>query len=419
MRSIIKIFKNSKSFRIKSQGLSMIPVLWPGDLIYFSIKKTENLKENDLILAFKNEKLFAHRVIYRTAGYLITKGDNNILCDGRIYPRQVIGTVTKLNRGNQHIDLENFYLIQSTAYFSEINKINACLNSGKVNFIFLKGLPIHLYYEKNYPRRIYADCDVLIDKDQSVLVDKILLSEGFIKHETHYSPIHKYLKNKKTEITYSKKSNRIRIVFDIHYEANFLMNQLGSLSLLYSQKNINKLTSLFLQEKRIIKISGGNFPVLSADNLVIYLLLHYFHHNFRGVFRLSFIDKVIRKDKKIDWKEMAEKIEEYKLNNFMYPGLLLLKKYFLTPVDGNIMSGLKPGRRESAFIQHKALKENIFNDEERISAGINRIKYIFILSSEPLIKKFLVFFQPAVLYSAFWVLIRLLLKKKIKNYHKT
>src|SRR3990167_2830689 len=110
MRSIIKIFKNSKSFRIKSQGLSMIPVLWPGDLIYFSKKKTENLKENDLILAFKNEKLFAHRVIYRTAGYLIPKGNNIILCAGRIYPRKLTGTVPKLNRGTRHIDWRIFIL---------------------------------------------------------------------------------------------------------------------------------------------------------------------------------------------------------------------------------------------------------------------------------------------------------------------
>ncbi|MFN4212726.1 MAG: hypothetical protein ACK4FL_02050, partial [Microgenomates group bacterium] len=51
-------------------------------------------------------------------------------------------------------------------------------------------------------------------------------------------------------------------------------------------------------------------------------------------------------------------------------------------------------------------KTNIFDDEPRIKAGINRFKNLFFLSPQPLWRKFLVFFNRQVLYSLFWVLWR-------------
>ena len=420
MQQLIKVLRRRGQYIIKTTGNSMLPLIRADDSLYIKGIKSARVNINDIIALFKNKKIIAHRVVYKRHNCFITKGDNSLKADGKIYPRQIIGQVFQLKRSGQIINLENFYLFQSTLYFREIIKIVRLMEKHKINYVFLKGLPLYLHVIEAHPNKIYADCDLLIDIDQLAIAEKLLNKAGFIKHETYYSPFHKYFKVRSEEAFFSKKIKQIRINLDIHYEANYWKNHLGTLNVLYSQSNIDKLTSSFLREKKFINLYGSSLPILSPANLVIFLLLHYFHHNFKGVFRLSFIDKVIRKEKKIDWKEMAIKIEEYKLNNYVYPGLLLLKKYFLTPVDGDIMSVLKPGRRESAFIQDKILKENIFNDEERIFAGIKRFKYIFILSTEQGLKKLMIFLYPKVIYSAFWILYRkLMINTKIAGKLKT
>lgn len=135
----------------------------PNDILYFKKVPFKTIKTNDLIVIKKRET-FAHKVIYRQEKYLITRGNNNTISDGEIYPDQIIGKIYKIRRGNSIIDIEDTYLIQSTQYFQEIVKTKHVLEKENIDFIFLKGLPIHLFYEKYHPRRIYVVCDVLIDK---------------------------------------------------------------------------------------------------------------------------------------------------------------------------------------------------------------------------------------------------------------
>ena len=70
-------------------------------------------------------------------------------------------------------------MLQSSTYFSEIIKIKQALEKNGVEFVFLKGLPIHLYFEKSFPRRIYGDCDLLISPDHGNTVDLILIKLGY------------------------------------------------------------------------------------------------------------------------------------------------------------------------------------------------------------------------------------------------
>jgi len=67
---------------------------------------------------------------------------------------------------------------------------------------------------------------------------------------------------------------------------------------LYPQVFIDRLTDKFLKNKRIVKIQNESFPILSNGNLILYLALHFFHHNFRGTFRLEFLHKIMVEEKK-------------------------------------------------------------------------------------------------------------------------
>lgn len=388
MNKIIQQLLKSQPFPLKSQGTSMIPLLQSNDMIYFKIINFNLLKINDIIVIQLKNKLITHRVIYKTNKFLITKGDNNLESDGKIYPKQIIGKVFQIKRNGKIVNLETLYLLQSTFYFQEIIKMKRAFEKEKIDFVFLKGLPLHLYYEKIHPKRIYADCDVLINKKDFQKAESIILKFGYKKTET---------KNKQVENNYFKVINGFSVIFDLHLEPAFLMTQFSGLEALYPQKLIDQLTEELLNNKQQIKINEEKFFILNTKYLILYLALHLFHHNFRGAFRYQFLDKVIRSShpKIKDWQFIDKKTKEYRLGNFVYPVFVLLKKYYKTPFPRFFVLTMKQWNNETI---------NIFDDQPRLQAGITRFKLIFILSPQPLWKKIFVFTNPSVIYFIFWII---------------
>ena len=151
----------------------MEPIFHENDVLYFKKIAFKSIKVNDIVSIKKGKQLISHRVIYKTNKYLVTKGDNNPISDGKIFPKQIIGKVYQVKRKGQIFDPEQLYLLQSTLYFQEIVKIKTKLDKQGINYVFLKGLPLHLYFEKTHPRRIYLDCDVLVDKKDFFKAEKI------------------------------------------------------------------------------------------------------------------------------------------------------------------------------------------------------------------------------------------------------
>jgi len=398
IHSIIEQLKKRREFSLQADGQSMLPLLHPDDLVNYQRISFSKLKTNDLILVFKNNLAFTHRIIYKTDKYLITKGDNNLESDGKINPKQIIGKVVSVKRKNQIIDPEVLYLIQSSLYFKEIVKIVNVFKKNKLDYVFLKGLPVHLYYEKTHPRRIYQDADVLIHRGDYLKVKTILNSFGY--KNNGLSP---FLKNKKiidsVEISFYKQANGFPIVFDVHLEAVFLMVQINNLDSLYPQELVAQFTSNLLITKKKIVINGQQFFILNTQYLILYLALHFFHHNFTGAFRLELLDKVIRKSH-VSINQLIESAHKYSLENYIFPVFYLLNKYYQTPIYDFIN-----------FMNFKNfINLDIFNDQTRFEAGINRFKNIFILSPRPLSKRLLIFINFKVTY-----LILFTLYLKLKN----
>ena len=246
----------------------MYPFLCNKDLIYYKKINFKQTKINDLILVFKKHNYFTHRIIYKTIKYLVTKGDNNPQSDGKIYPRQILGKVYQIKRNGQIFNPETFYLIQSTHYFSEIVKIKDEFDKENINYVFLKGLPLHLYFEGAHPQRLYADCDVLVAKKDFERAQKVLFSFGYKKTDTSLSSLQTKLQDKKVENSYWKMINGFSVIFDLHLEVVFMMTQLGKLEALYPQKLIDDLTKEFLKTKRKIKINNESFFILDISSLI-------------------------------------------------------------------------------------------------------------------------------------------------------
>ncbi|MEK7078947.1 MAG: hypothetical protein AAB929_02655, partial [Patescibacteria group bacterium] len=105
-----------------------------------------------------------------------------------------------------------------------------------------------------------------------------------------------------------------------------------------------------------------------------------------------------------EWEKMSQDIVEFKLQNFVYPAFVLLKKYYQTPIPKSFLKSIKPTNSLTLKLVNSLINTNIFNDEPRVKAGINRFKNLFFLSPEPLWRKIVVFMNIQVIYSVIWII---------------
>ncbi|OGG15864.1 hypothetical protein A3D78_05920 [Candidatus Gottesmanbacteria bacterium RIFCSPHIGHO2_02_FULL_39_14] len=400
---LLKNLIRKRSFSLKADGSSMLPIIRPGDILH--IKKTafQNVKEGDLIMAEKKKQFMVHRIIYKSKQYLITKGDHNLKSDGRILPQNVHAALTHLTRNGQLLRAEDYYLVQAGSYLKELAKISRVFDRQNLDYVFLKGLPVYLFLQKNLPMRLYADCDLLISPKDYPAALVALEKIGFHPVESSYSPIFKFLKKLPTEKVFIKKTSSFPVVLDIHLEPVFLMNQISGLDALYPQKQINLLTELFLEQKRVFIYKNIKFNLLSANHQLLYLALHFFHHSFSGFYRLALIRSASLKLIG-DWQELVNLILEYRLENFVYPSFLLLEKYYPQSLHSGFLNKIKPAGNKIKLIKKITSGKLMESETDQITAGRKRFTNIFFLSPQPLAKKLSVIFYPSVINSVMFVL---------------
>lgn len=390
--------------KIKTFGNSMFPLLRDGDVVKIKKIKFEKIRTNDIICFRQKNHLVTHRVVYKTPKYLIAKGDSNPVSDEKVLQRRILGKVSEIKRGGQNLNIEDIYLFQSSIYFGEIKRIVSILSKEKIDFVILKGLPLHMFLEKKHPRRIYADCDILVAKKDAFITKKLFEKENYRPLDFSLSKKHKILKDKVVEESYGKEINGLSVVFDIHYEAAFMMTQLGKLEYLYPQKLLSGFTRSLVDNKRIVQIEGIEFPLLSLEDQIIYLFLHLFHHNFRGGYRYDILVKIL--GSKFDMQILIKKVAEYRLTNFVYAGLMLLQKYYPNEKYKKLLNKLSVSQTVKRYIEKKVLPTKIFDDEDRVGGGVNRFLLLFCLSPRPILLRLMTVFNKQVIYSIYWVIVK-------------
>jgi hypothetical protein len=402
MNLIPGFFEQSKKIIFRAYGASMVPVLFPGNKICISKKRIDSLKENDIVALKKNNSLIVHRLIYihrknHKIDWAVTKGDNNQKSDGIVYPSQILGSLDYRLIKQKKSYPDNIYLIQSTIYFTEIEKLNDELLSQKVPYTILKGLPVHLLYEKKIPKKLYADCDILISPDHYTSCIKVFNKLGFKPVDNSYLQLHKNASFLKKEISYYKIVNNFPVVFDIHLEPVFGLTQISSTQFFYSSQLIKSLGFAMQSEVRNVKIKGVVLPVLPEKYLVPYLLLHFFHHNFQGVHRLKLISIILlsienKGNKEEILSSILAVIFKYKLNNYVWPGLYLVDRYFQSKNTSYLLKKICV----SKFIQNYSLilmkRAPLFDDPvSRTIDGVTRFLNVFIFSSRNIFIRLCIF----------------------------
>lgn len=394
-----------KLFSIKTFGHSMMPILKNGDIV--SVEKISYPKINvDDIVCFRQKNRFVtHRVVYKTNRYIIAKGDNNPFSDTKVKPEKIIGRVNFIKRNGEDIDINSFYLFQSSIYFDEIKKIVSLFKKVGADFLVLKGLPLYLYFKGEHPRRVYADCDILVAKKDILKANKVLIENGYMPQDSSKSPLHKKIRGEISEVSYLKTIRNFPVIFDVHSDINFLIPSVGRLDFLYPQSDIDLVSKLFLKNKREIEVRNEKIPILAPGDLFLFLILHLAHHGYCGYNRYELLESLIKAED-IEKDRVLSVVRKYNLANFFYLPLLLLEDNYPNVIYKSMLdqiSVLIPSRVESYSLKVKE-KTVIFNDEARAATGI-RFKRFFILSPRPFFIRALSLTQPNVLYAILRTLI--------------
>lgn len=347
------------------------------------VKKAPHYKTNDIVVFTKNKNLIAHRLIYLSLkkNYFIAKGDNNLKSDGKTAFDHILGKTEAVRRNGQLIRLSHVYLTQSANYLKELTKVNKLFLQKHIPYIVLKGLPLHLHLNHSSPKRLYFDADFLIKRKYFKEVDGLFVKLGFKKLDS-------VLLDKKvadpSQITYIKITKSFPVVIDLHLEPAIGFTKLkGPNRLLPKTKKFN---NYLFENRRGVQINGERFSMLNNEALTIYLLLHFFHHNFNGIHRLEFINDLIKKQK-IDWGEVASQINRFKFNNFIFPVVLMLKKYYQTPFPEEFVDKVRPFASQKFLSLLTASIVFPFDSGTRVQEGVKRLVFLFFLSPSSLAQK--------------------------------
>jgi len=104
----------SGSLRLKVTGNSMLPSLWPGDLLTVQAQLLATIRPGDIVLYSRNSRFFVHRVQrILSSEFLSTRGDCMLSADPPVSAGAVLGKVVSVRRYGQETSCPRFSLLRS------------------------------------------------------------------------------------------------------------------------------------------------------------------------------------------------------------------------------------------------------------------------------------------------------------------
>lgn len=92
--------------RVRVTGMSMIPAVWPGDVLVVERRAAEKIERGEIAVAERSGRLVAHRVIgpradagLKLTATITTRGDSQLAADEPLRAEELLGTVVSIERG--------------------------------------------------------------------------------------------------------------------------------------------------------------------------------------------------------------------------------------------------------------------------------------------------------------------------------
>jgi signal peptidase len=95
--------------RLKVSGASMMPAVWPGDVITVRRRDVAELRPGQIVLYRQEQKLVAHRIVCVRGDRVTTRGDSLRYDDPPIRESDIVGQVVCLHRNGRRVHLKQSF----------------------------------------------------------------------------------------------------------------------------------------------------------------------------------------------------------------------------------------------------------------------------------------------------------------------
>ena len=103
---IDEVARTSGEARLKVTGASMLPAIWPGDMVTVRRYNPGELRPGQIVLYRREGTLTAHRIQQVSPTHLITRGDSVPACDPPVAAAGIVGQVVGILRDGRTIQLK-------------------------------------------------------------------------------------------------------------------------------------------------------------------------------------------------------------------------------------------------------------------------------------------------------------------------
>jgi hypothetical protein len=102
-----EVLRSFGKLRLRTTGASMLPTVWPGDVLSVRRHNFEEALPGDIVLFVREGRFVAHRVVERTLGkngiQWVTRGDSVGGNDAPVSSHALLGRVTAIERGSRRL----------------------------------------------------------------------------------------------------------------------------------------------------------------------------------------------------------------------------------------------------------------------------------------------------------------------------
>ena len=93
-----EVLRRFGELRLQVTGASMLPSVWPGDVLTIRSARLPEISRGDLVLFFRGRRFFVHRVLKVSADRLLTRGDSVVSPDPLVSSDELLGRVVSIAR---------------------------------------------------------------------------------------------------------------------------------------------------------------------------------------------------------------------------------------------------------------------------------------------------------------------------------
>jgi signal peptidase I len=100
-----EMLRSSGTVRLELRGTSMLPSLWPGDLLTIQGTAKGAVAPGDMVLVMRDSRFFVHRLVEKQRiedrFFWVTKGDSVLRSDPPVAVSELLGRVVGVHRGSR------------------------------------------------------------------------------------------------------------------------------------------------------------------------------------------------------------------------------------------------------------------------------------------------------------------------------